>query len=485
MAVKWAVANGQWNVGSTWNDGVVPVDGDVVYCNNHSITANVNIALPNTILTNEVCPTTNVSGGHLIVDGNRIITFKECYADATYIIGISGNNTCTINADIFAPIVFQSDNSMGAIYSTSSGNNKVVIINGNCYGREAYTFIGSYGNHYIKTTINGNVILKYHLWTGIYSGSSQLINGSVHIENAVQIWVGPQYGTFNLTINGDVTGGGYYTSGINGQINIGGSCYYTGVFGFSMSRQVNFLNPNAEIKYIGPEPNPNYYVILAQQELNNRQQYPPEDEVKQGTEYVWGELVGTYQQPPESVVLKDYVYDNGDKVGTLENEVTVNVGCINPQDVRKDIPLANMGIVGTMVIPAPENVLEGTIYDNGTEGTLESQSTADYPAEDKVLIGTSYDHDNMIGTLEPGGDNPQESDVRFGVPYNHNLNTGKAHIPSSQDVRKNVPIEDTVGQIVIPRTSEVKKDVEFDIDSVGTMESVIETNNTINVYRKR
>ena len=28
MAVKWAVANGNWNTGATWNDGVVPVSGD-------------------------------------------------------------------------------------------------------------------------------------------------------------------------------------------------------------------------------------------------------------------------------------------------------------------------------------------------------------------------------------------------------------------------------------------------------------------------
>lgn len=337
MAVKYAVANGNWSAGATWNDGVVPAVGDVVYCNNHSITADVNIALPNTILTNELCPTTNVSGGHLIIaTTNRIVSFKECYADATYIIGISNNITCTINADIFAPTVFQSDNSMGSIYSTSTGNTKEVIINGNCYGREAYTFIGSYGLHYIKTTINGNVILKHHLWTGTYSGNSQLINGSVHIENAEQIWVGAQYGTFDLTINGDVTGRGYYTSGTNGQINIGGSYYYTGYFGFSVTRQVNFSNPNAEIKYTGPEPNPNYYVVLAQQELNNRQQYPPEDEVKEGTEYVWGEKVGTYQQPPESVVMKGYKYDNDEKVGTLENEVIVdNTNTINVYPYKK------------------------------------------------------------------------------------------------------------------------------------------------------
>ena len=68
--------------------------------------------------------------------------------------------------------------------------------------------------------------------------------------------------------------------------------------------------------------------------MNNRQQYPPEDEVKEGTEYVWGEKVGTYtpNYPPESVVLKDYEYGDSDdrKTGTMENEITVtNTNTIN------------------------------------------------------------------------------------------------------------------------------------------------------------
>ena len=70
--------------------------------------------------------------------------------------------------------------------------------------------------------------------------------------------------------------------------------------------------------------------IFTKYTMNNRQQYPSEDVVKQGVEYVWGEKVGTYEAPPESVVLKGYVYDNGDKIGTLENEVVVdNTNTIN------------------------------------------------------------------------------------------------------------------------------------------------------------
>ncbi len=37
--IKWAIANGGWSAGATWNDGVVPTAGDDVYANGHVITS--------------------------------------------------------------------------------------------------------------------------------------------------------------------------------------------------------------------------------------------------------------------------------------------------------------------------------------------------------------------------------------------------------------------------------------------------------------
>ena len=43
MAVRYAVANGAWGSGSTWDNGAVPLDGDDVYANGYVITINQNI----------------------------------------------------------------------------------------------------------------------------------------------------------------------------------------------------------------------------------------------------------------------------------------------------------------------------------------------------------------------------------------------------------------------------------------------------------
>lgn len=508
MAVVFAKESGDWSTTNTsiwgiWNDqtqqvedyGQNPTADDDVFCNGYILTLKMSPTVK-TLSNRKKYDYLNNDGGRIAYNAGYTLRADEIdfvqYSQTTSCFYFNVNSA-SVNCYIICPTIKIEG---GVCFVHTYGNNAGWTITGNIYLKNtALADAGSSSfNHLL--TINGNVIgegLNYFVrtfatapnggWTIVVNGNCKLV-GNDNVNNL---------GRLRLTVTGcyrNLDNNRFtFAQASTSSVALGAIEYYStnNTFGMASFSQFSMVNPSGFYWHDITEPRSNPYFIVSNYDLQNTQQYPPENEVKEGTEYAWGELVGQYlpDYPPEAVVLKDYVYDNGERTGTLENEVTVNVGCTNPQDVRKDIPLANMGIVGTMVIPSPENVLEGIIYDNGTEGTLESQSTADYPAEDKVLIGTSYDHNNMTGTLEPGGDNPQESDVRFGVPYNHNLNTGKAHIPSSQDVRKNVPVEDTVGQIVIPRASEVKKDVEFDIDSVGTMESVIETNNTINVYRKK
>lgn len=407
MAVKYAVANGNWNDGSTWNDGVVPFDGDYIYCNGHTIQINTNISLPNSVISNGICPTTGIGGGvfqaTLNTSAQRIISFAEYRAYGTNIILMSGQQSSRliINGNIFV------DGGVGVVCNTSNYG-IYCSINGNIYSN-ADIINGSGSNYSLNLTIVGNITntrdddgsvaifgVNRTLLATISGGfdgfveikreggvntltyvgnkifltntiTTATITGDVELKNNVSVTT--------ATITGDIIANGYVLAGTT--LNINGSITYESTNNTIGVRYttLNILNPDTFTWKDVTEPRSNPFIIVTNAEMNNRQQYPPENEVKEGTEYVWGEKVGTYQQPPESVVLKDYVYDNGDKIGSLENQNIV--GCVTPEDVRKDVPLVGMGVVGSLVVPSVDDVREGVHFDNDSVGTLIVQGGGD------------------------------------------------------------------------------------------------------------
>ena len=366
MAVKWAVANGNWADGTTWNNGVVPVDGDEVYLDGYQVTANADINTLCTV-TNGMNNITGRSGGTIIIASNRIISIND-------IIGVT---------DHTIPVI-----------TITLANGRHVTINSNISGYIRLNVGAIVSNNRASLTINGNLsasIIQYN-FTNIYN--DYIINGNINISNS-------QYNLFhtgdnsnifyaaNLTINGNIITGNNQISRhkqldaviINGNITTNSSnallsnitaagyCYFNGRLvstnGATLSDNLQKLKVGELTQMQFPDLNGAPIVLSAYPLVVD---YPPEDEVKEGTEYAWGEKVGTYQQPPEAVVLKDYVYDNGDKIGSLENQNIV--GCVTPEDVRKDVPLVGMGVVGSLVVPSVDDVREGVVFDNGSVGTL-------------------------------------------------------------------------------------------------------------------
>ena len=344
MAVKWAVANGNWADGTTWNNGVVPVDGDEVYLDGYQVTANADINTLCTV-TNGMNNITGRSGGTIIIASNRIISIND-------IIGVT---------DHTIPVI-----------TITLANGRHVTINSNISGYIRSNAGANSSSNRASLTINGNLsasIIQYN-FTNIYN--DYIINGNINISNS-------QYNLFhtgdnsnifyaaNLTINGNIITGNNQISRhkqldaviINGNITTNSSnallsnitaagyCYFNGRLvstnGATLSDNLQKLKVGELTQMQFPDLNGAPIVLSAYPLVVD---YPPEDEVKEGTEYAWGEKVGTYQQPPEAVVLKDYVYDNGDKIGSLENQNIV--GCVTPEDVRKDVPLVGMGVVGSL-----------------------------------------------------------------------------------------------------------------------------------------
>ena len=368
MAVKWAVANGSWTAGATWNDGVVPTANDDVYLNGHNVTIST-LTFNGTIRNDANDDYQIVAGGYIYANNYsnsatiNVTTIIAVETIINYNHGITGVLDYLTCGNFYvkngiAAITCQEDSnyltgnfhllvSGAVLIQAKNTTNRTIIINGNVYGVENTLLCSS---QQATHTINGAIQVT-------------ALASTTNINGVVDMALNNRISTSTLNINGNIR----YKN------NVGGcGLQYT---------VLNIANPDTFTWKDVTEPRSNPFIILTDAEMNNRQQYPSENEVKEGVEYVWGEKVGTYtpDYPPESVVLKDYEYGDSDdpKTGTMVQEVNVEVGCVTPEDVRKDVPLVGMGVVGTLVVPSVDDVREGVVFDNGSVGTLIVQGGGD------------------------------------------------------------------------------------------------------------
>ena len=314
MATKYAVANGNWNAGATWNDGVIPTIDDEVYLNGHAISIVTN-NITAKFISNGECPNTNNSGGYLLTS-----LVSDIYITA---------NLLQRNGRLF----LKSNNGQYKIFVTgdiSNLNNYIFECNnGSGLGQNSFIITGNVNANYelVHFSYSGNLKLNLLQVIGtlevnastLYSNVNNSNNGIVQliVSGELKTNLKQNYVIDNGTIDGKITSKGlvFFTN-----LTINGIIEYTSTdnsFGINYTNSLLIQNPDTFTWKDITEPRSNHFIILTDAEMNNHQQYPPEDEVKEGTEYVWGEKVGTYQQPPESVVLNGYIYDNGDKTGTM------------------------------------------------------------------------------------------------------------------------------------------------------------------------
>lgn len=385
MAVKWAVANGNWSAGATWNDGVVPTANDDVYLSGFCITN-----LPNTISVKSLHNDANAdysvgAGGHVewASSGSAKGIIGDVFCEST-IIQMQPSNTSgsqfTINGNIHSSSVDSVVYFNGGVNRTHNLNiNGNISFSANCklfksdYGTYRVTIVGNIESESTSYLYNGstnnNALVLFNFVGNIKNIAYSSVTAAITTCTGSGSWQLSESQTITAAnITGDIIANEYLLTGTT--LNINGSITYKSTNNTIGVRYttLNILNPDTFTWKDVTEPRSNPFIILTDAEMNNRQQYPSENEVKEGTEYVWGEKIGTYQQPPESVVLKGYVYDNGDKVGSLENQNIV--GCVTKEDVREGVELIGLQEVGTLVVPSVDDVREGVIFDNGSVGTL-------------------------------------------------------------------------------------------------------------------
>ena len=333
MAVKWAVANGNWNAGATWNNGTVPAIDDIVYCNGHEITFNIDIISCSELRNDANNDYSIVAGGNLYYG--------------------PGSITKTLNANVFFVT--------NSLFRRQGRDRLTFYINGN---------VEMLNSAIVQTTassgnldphdfyINGNVTTNYYLYRGAYASfipNSITINGRLKTSSLITesgfgvlrtLYINGMLETQNITINPTKTI-------INGLIN------YTSTSNNKLGVNpitLEIQNPETFVWKDITEPRANPFIILTDAELANRQQYPAESDVRKDVEYAWGALKGQLEQ--------------------------VQVGCVTKEDVREGVPLIGMyedgqQVVGTIIIPVEEDVREGVHYDNDKIGTLIVQGGGD------------------------------------------------------------------------------------------------------------
>lgn len=190
MAERYAVANGNWSATSTWNGGTLPGAGDTVHANGFGVVVDQDVTVDEITTT---AGSTAVAGGNFTVPlANRTIT-ADIRAGSDNVLFLSSGSGSNVN--IVGNVYGSDTDANSAVYFNSTSCN--LTITGNVYGGEASNSNGIYHRANGTTssvTIDGDVIAN----SVLNSGRGAFLYG-------------PSTRQLDVTITGDVIGGGQYT----------------------------------------------------------------------------------------------------------------------------------------------------------------------------------------------------------------------------------------------------------------------------------
>ena len=215
MAIRYAVANGNWSSTATWDGGTLPASSDDVYSNNFTVTIDQNITVNRLRTIANGSPAIAAGGGFSIATGVTVsITAGIAAADHTLtsgpLIGVTGSGTVTINANVTG------NGGSGVVAITAlSTFTGALNLNGNLTGGSNSG--GFYTSHALSVAANAPATVTV---TGSVTGASS----SSYTSPAVKCT-----GTAVTTINGAVTAtvigsalGVVYVAG--GTVVVNGNC---------------------------------------------------------------------------------------------------------------------------------------------------------------------------------------------------------------------------------------------------------------------
>jgi hypothetical protein len=315
MALRYAVATGNWSDTATWDGGTLPTVGDDVYANGFTIAINQDITV-NKISTKAESPA--VDGGGFTLSTITITITSNIEAGTTRCLTINeGSGTINIVGSVYGG---SSSNASGIFLNAtnSTADYKRPNIFGNLFGGTASGAhaITARADRGFDPTIYGNVTAGTAAG-GIFLSTSQVSNVTI-------------YG--NILANGapGSSNGGFlyiYGTSTSSNNNYGAFCsntaYITGIMDnvsgyWAVYSPRIFIATSGSMQFTLNEQTTNNNITLYSQDLFSS---PAVNDVRQGTTYgAGGALTGTLEVPPASSVAVGVPVDN--TVGTAIISIT-------------------------------------------------------------------------------------------------------------------------------------------------------------------
>lgn len=148
MALRYAVANGNWSALATWDGGAsLPGAGDDVYANGKTVTIDKDVAVLS-VRTTAGAPA--VAGGGFTLQTGRTLTGNVYAGSSTCVTISAASASCTINGNIYG------SSTTNSVYGVNiTGTPASLTVNGNISGG---TFAGATGAIGVYSNVNATTL---------------------------------------------------------------------------------------------------------------------------------------------------------------------------------------------------------------------------------------------------------------------------------------------------------------------------------------
>ena len=420
MAIRYAVASGNWSNTATWDGGVsVPTSADDVYANNFVVTVNVTASVLSIRNTAVASPVVTAGGSFALSDGCNL-TCTTTIANSgggsgTFLVtcSISVGQTSTINANI------QGGASVSR-YGLSYSGSGTLYINGNVAAG-----VGGGGGlaHGVICGGSGNVYI-----VGNYTPTSN----SQNVASSILV-----NGVNTVYVTGNGTGSNFVTSfGIN--LTSSANVYVTGTLTGGSASPIIINSGTGLISFTGD------IFGTAASALNNSS-------------------VG------QITCIGNLYAVSGNAIASTSTGTIVHTGTSTAANNFPAISSSNTG--ATVILSGP--FLTSA---NGTHAIFCARwfwQNSSPPATYYQIRTANLATIRPLYTADSVGGNPAASNVRLGTVYGPSSElTGTMAVPPAASVNFGVPVDNTTGTALVTASSVINAIWNHPISGITTSGSI-------------